>query len=290
VTEGQAWGLLGLTTEKAEVDWSEDAASLLRILGEIIVASLKRKDAEEEIRGLHQKLQQASRLVGLGEMAVNLAHDLRNGLSSILQFTHGADRRADRGTLTLDQCRECIQDIQEQAQYLRDILMTIQQFARTRTCERVPIRLEEILKQSELLVRGKLRQKSIQLHFAESPELPPLLADRSQITLVAVNLLLNAAQAMAQTELGNRRISVSVHDHHPEFVEVSIKDRGQGVPTELKEKIFEKFYTTKKDGLGLGLAFSRSYIEEHGGKLWCEANGNTGCDFRFTLPKTDVPI
>jgi signal transduction histidine kinase len=78
---------------------------------------------------------------------------------------------------------------------------------------------------------------------------------------------------------------VSVHDGHPEFVEVSIQDQGPGVPAELREKIFEKFYTTKKEGLGLGLAFSRAYIEEHGGKLWCEANGETGGDFRYTLPK-----
>jgi C4-dicarboxylate-specific signal transduction histidine kinase len=285
VTEGQTWGLLGLTTEKMEVDWSEDAASLLRVLGEIIVASLKRKEAEEEIRGLNQKLQHASRLVGLGEMAANLAHDLGNGLFSILQFTHGADRRAGRGTLTLDQCRECIQDIQEQAQSMKDILQTIQQFARSRASERVPIQLREVLKQSELLVRGKLRQKSIQLQFAESRELPLLVADQSQITLVTVNLLLNAAQAMAKTDAGQRRICVSVHDGHPEFVEVSIQDQGPGVPAELREKIFEKFYTTKKEGLGLGLAFSRAYIEEHGGKLWCEANGETGGDFRYTLPK-----
>ncbi len=246
--------------------------------------------AEEEICNLNQQLEQASKLVGLGEMAANLAHDLGKGLSAILHYTQGAERRLERGTLTLEQCGECIQEIQRQAQYMRDILMMIQQFVRLRATERVPIQLPEVVKQAEMLVRGKLQQRSVALHFAEFPEIPPLSADHAQIILVTVNLLLNAAQAMANTDLEKRTITVALHHNSPDFVEVSIRDQGPGMSSDVKEKIFDKFYTTKKDGMGLGLAFSRSYIEQHGGKLWCESHSNAGCDFRYSLPLTDSAL
>jgi signal transduction histidine kinase len=140
------------------------------------------------------------------------------------------------------------------------------------------------MQQSELLVRGKLRQKFIQVHFSPPPDIPALWVDPSQITIVLVNLLLNSAYALEETRPEHRSIVVSVKWGDSGFVEVSFRDNGTGIPSELKEKVFEKFYTTKADGLGLGLAFSRLYIEEHGGKLWCNPECDFGCDMRFTLP------
>ena len=283
-TEGRLSGLLGLAKERQEVDWSDETACLIRVLGEIIVTSLKRKAAEEEICSLNRRLEHASRLVGLGEMAGNLTHDLGNGLSSILQFTQGAALRSARGTLTLDLCYECVEDIREQAGYMRTIVKMMQQFLRTRTTERVAIHLPQLIEQSSLLVRGKVRQHNIQLDIVNPPQLPLFVVDPTQITIVIVNLLLNAAQAMGKTEPENRRITITLLNDRPDFVEVSVRDYGPGVAPELAEKIFERFFTTKKDGLGLGLAFSRSYIEQHGGKLWCNPQTHPGCEFRFTLP------
>ncbi len=245
---------------------------------------MRRTDAEAEIRNLNNRLKQASRLIGMGEMAASLAHDLANGLSAILQYTHGANRRAERGTLTVENAYECIQDIEEQAHYMRDVLMMIQQFVRTRTSERVPVRLPAIIEQSELLMRSKFRQKCVQLERIHTADIPPVLADPAQITLVLVNLMLNAMQAMLKVRLDGRRITISLQNDEPEFVEVSVRDQGPGIPPEMIEKVFEKFFTTKEDGLGLGLAFSRAYIEQHGGRLWCETEPGQGCNFCFTLP------
>ncbi len=134
-------------------------------------------------------------------------------------------------------------------------------------------------------MRGKLTQKCVQLDCADFPEVPLVLADPAQITLVLVNLMLNAMQAMLKVKLNRRKITISLHNDDLELIEVSVRDRGPGIPPEMMERIFEKFYTTKEDGLGLGLAFSRAYIEQHGGQLWChESDPRHGCDFRFTLP------
>ncbi len=165
VTYGRIWGLLGLASERQEIPWAEDTARLLRILGEIILAAVHRQEAEGEISHLNRQLEQASRLVGLGEMAANLAHDLGNGLSSILQFTQGASRRAERGSLTLEKCCECIDDIQEQAEHMGNILRMILQFVKTRKCDKARIPLGDIIEQAELLVRGKLQQKSVRRTF-----------------------------------------------------------------------------------------------------------------------------
>lgn len=284
---GRTWGLLALAAERAEVVWSDDTCSLLKVLGEIIVASVQRKEAEVEISNLNLRLQQASRLVGLGEMAANLAHDLTNGLSAVSLQTSGAGRKAAKGKLTLEKCQEYIADIAEQTERLSKLLVAIQKFSREPKRERRPFEFGQVLDDAELLVSGKLRQKLIKLERAEPGGAVPILGDPSQITLVAVNLILNAAQAMSRTEPAKRRITICVENDDPEFLEVAIRDEGDGVETDLLDKIFDKFYTTKKDGLGLGLAFSRSYIEQHGGKLWCDSQPGQGSTFRFTLPKAE---
>jgi signal transduction histidine kinase len=284
VSQGRTWGMLALATEHREATWSPENVSALRVVGEIIVAAVDRQEAEIEIAQLNHQLEQASRLVGLGEMAASLAHDLGNGVSSVLQFAQGAIRRGERGSLTLEKCLECIIDIQEQAQSMRTILRTILEFVKTRSCQKSAVHLADLLEQSELLVRGKLRQSFIQVHFNPPKELPALWADPSQITIVLVNLLLNSAYALQETKPEHRSIVVSAKRDGSGFVEVSFRDNGTGIPSELKEKVFEKFYTTKSDGLGLGLAFSRLYIEEHGGKMWCNPDCDFGCDMRFTLP------
>lgn len=282
--QGGTRGILAMCNETKDMAWSNDTASLLRVLGEIFVAAIQRKEDAEEISNLNQRLQQASRLVALGEMAASLAHDLTNGLSAISLQTKGALRKADRGSLKLENCEEYIRDISHQSERLTVLLTTIQKFARSRPKEFVPMHLADVLKDVDTLLGSKLRHSSVTVQCDDPSSWPPLLGDPAQITLVTVNLILNAAQAMADIDPDKRQILVSAHTADPEFVEISIRDSGAGVPPELREKIFEKFYTTKKEGLGLGLAFSRSYIEQHGGKMWCNSEPGNGGDFRFTLP------
>ncbi|MCA9068399.1 MAG: hypothetical protein KDA84_05730, partial [Planctomycetaceae bacterium] len=284
-TRGGTQGILAMCTETKEVSWSSDTASLLRVLGEIFVGAIQRKEDAEEITDLNQRLEQASRLVALGEMAASLAHDLTNGLSAISLQTKGAIRKSDRGKLTLEKCEEYIRDISHQSERLTVLLTTIQKFARFRTKEMIPVDLPDVLKDVETLVGSKLRHNATKVVCHDSENWPAVLGDPAQITLVTVNLILNAAQAMDEANQDNRQVIVTIHNSHPDFAEVSIRDSGCGVPPELKEKIFDKFCTTKKEGLGLGLAFSRSYIEQHGGKLWCHSTSDKGSDFRFTLPK-----
>ncbi len=286
-TEKTAWGMLALATEHQEIDWSDETAHLLKVLGEIIVASLKRKEAEEEICDLNQRLEQASRLVGLGEMSAGFAHELQNGLGAILMFAKGAIRRNERGKLTIENSHECINDINEQAEQLNEILTMIKKFVKKQPADRVPVHLPELLKDAEILVRGKIRLAEVQLKMVSPEDFPSLQADPAQILLVLVNLINNAAQAMADMEemdMEKRQVTVTLLNQNPDYVEVSIRDQGPGISPEKFDKIFEKFYTTKEEGLGLGLAFSRSYITQHDGELWCVSEPGQGCDFRFTLP------
>ena len=160
--------------------------------------------------------------------------------------------------------------------------MMIQQLVRTRTSERVPVHLPEIIEKSELLMRGKLTQKCVQLCYADFPEVPPVMADPSQITLVLVNLMLNAMQAMLKVKLDRRKITISLETRRSRIRrDLRPRPRAGHSRPEMMEKIFEKFYTTKEDGLGLGLAFSRAYIEQHGGKLWCQIR---------TRPRLRLPL
>ena len=257
----------------------------LSLSGELFVASRKRKDVPGGDHELNTHLERVSRLVGLGELAGALSHELRNGLAAIQQFASGIKHLDSRGHLTLDHCRDCLRDIQDQTEHLTDVLTTIHNLIKNRSGKPVQVDLCGVLRQAERLIAAKLCEKHVTLEFVEPAKLPPVRADPGHILVVAVNLMLNAVQAMATLDNAKRRLILSLSRHGNDAVEVSFRDHGPGLPPDQLEKVFEKFYTTKEEGLGLGLTFSRFYVEQNGGRLWCTSQPGEGCDFRFTLPR-----
>jgi signal transduction histidine kinase len=141
-----------------------------------------------------------------------------------------------------------------------------------------------VLSASPSLVKDKARTQGVSLRVEPAPDLPPVTADRVQLQQVILNLLMNAIDAMSSVTERERVLEVGTDQYSSDAVRVTVRDSGVGLDPQRRDRIFDAFYTTKPQGMGMGLAISRSIIDAHGGRLWATPNDGPGETFQFTLP------
>ncbi|WP_084513803.1 sensor histidine kinase [Azovibrio restrictus] len=256
-------------------------------MGSVLDVTEKRR-AEELARQQQEKLQFTSRLVTMGEMASTLAHELNQPLAAIASYATGCANRLESDHWQAEEIRAALDKLSKQAQRAGEIIRRVQDFVRKSEPKLQPCCLEDVIGDSLALVEADARQHGINIEYQRSEPLPPVLADRVMIEQVLLNLFRNAMDAMAATEAPLRRITVRTWQQGSEAV-VAVADQGCGLPPETAQRLFEAFYTTKPDGMGIGLSICRSIIEFHRGRLWYEPNTQSlsgqGTVFAFTLPE-----
>jgi signal transduction histidine kinase len=146
------------------------------------------------------------------------------------------------------------------------------------------LNLEAILRDAVRMLQGETAKHKVAIVVKVAHNLPAIRGDTVEIEQVVLNLMRNAIEAMSEARVTERTLTISGMPTTDHRVEVAVADTGRGVAPELAEKIFESFFTTKREGLGIGLALSRRIVEAHGGRLWVESDGRSGATFRFTLP------
>ena len=156
---------------------------------------------------------------------------------------------------------------------------------RRRSTERERLDLSETIEQVVVLAEGELHQHRVALHAQLRRDLPPVLGNRVQLQQVLLNLFINAAEAMSAVTERPRELVVTTGEHDSAHVVVSVRDTGAGLDPQLRDHIFDAFFTTKPGGLGMGLSICRSIVESHGGRLWAGPNEGPGATFWFTVPK-----
>lgn len=242
----------------------------------------ERKQAEEKMRQQHSMLAHVSRLSTMGEMVAGIAHEVNQPLYSILNFA-----KATRNTLAgednpnLDQVRGWIDEIADAATRAGQIVERLRDFARRGEPQRDAANANVIVKDSVDLVLFDARRQNVRVNLDLAPQALPVCVDRVQIQQMLVNLLKNAIDALHETPRDERFIFVSTQLVEGE-IEVRIADTGAGLPPE--GDVFEPFVTTKPDGMGLGLAISRTIVEAHEGTIDAENNSHGGATFTLTLP------
>jgi signal transduction histidine kinase len=175
--------------------------------------------------------------------------------------------------------------VTENARRARDVIARIRSLARKADNERELLDLNEIIRDILALVDGELRQNGVTLRTDFDPTLPRIFGDRVQLQQVAVNLIVNGVEAISTLTQGLRELVVQTSLSDREEVHVAIQDSGIGLPEQDLQTIFEPFYTTKSQGMGIGLSISRSIIQAHNGRLWAERNKDApGITVHFTLP------
>jgi two-component system, LuxR family, sensor kinase FixL len=248
----------------------------------------ERARAEERLREQQSQLAHAARLSNLGEMAAELAHEVNQPLSVISNYVRGTQRRLQADGVTIAEVIPTLEIIGKEANRAAEVIRRIKNFVRKQPPSRTPLDLGAVVREAVALVELDLRERQVQWEVHLGNPLHKCAGDAVQLQQVIVNLVLNAADALQNMPPGERRITLTVGQRE-EYLELAIADNGPGISPEAAGRIFDAFYSTKPEGLGLGLPISRGIIENHGGKLWGELALTGGACFRFTLPVWEGP-
>jgi PAS domain S-box-containing protein len=241
-------------------------------------------EAEERNRAHQAELAHVARLSTLGEMTSGLAHELNQPLCAITTYAQTCLHVIQGDNCNPERVRYGLEQVVKQAELASAIFRRLRDFARKGEIRRESVCLATIVKEVMEFVSAEAHQKLVRLHRDVGTEIEHALADAIQIEQVLLNLVRNAMDAVADLEEARRQIFIDVEPGPEDWLTVEIRDLGRGCPTDMADRLFEPFVTSKPDGLGIGLSISQGIVEAHGGRLWLAENSDMGATFRFTLP------
>jgi PAS domain S-box-containing protein len=244
----------------------------------------KRKRAEEALAETKADLARVSRVTTMGELAASIAHEVNQPLAAVVANGHACLRWLAAEPRNEQEALQAVQRIVRDANRASEIISRIKGFLGRRGTQQVPVQAEQVLRDVLNLVRDPARSANVRLRIKSEAGLPLFLADRVQLQQVILNLAMNGIEAMSAVTQRARELELEAHSGGPEAIVFTVRDSGMGIDFDNCDRIFEAFYTTKPEGMGMGLAISRSIIEAHGGRLWTTPNDGPGVTFRFSLP------
>jgi signal transduction histidine kinase len=247
-----------------------------------------RKATLESLQKMEQRLARAAQIATLGEVSASIAHEINQPLTAIIANAHMCFDSLAGDRAPIEDARSLVQDILECGYHATDVVRRMRTLFKSGTLERAPLDINEVVKEVLSLIRSEAGKRRVNLEIDLETGLPPILADRVQIQQVLMNLCINGLDAMESVADRRRTLSLRTRGHDPGAIRVEVQDSGAGLRE--PDRVFEAFFTTKQNGMGMGLPISRSIIELHNGSLWPQ-NGNTpGTTFCFTLPVLDDSI
>ena len=256
----------------------------IRLLG-VSMDITDRKQAELEAARQRHDLAHLARVTSLGELSSSLAHELTHPLTAILSNAQAAQRFLARDDADLDEVREILNDIVTEDQRAGEVIHRLRLLLRKgepqKHCDDVD--LNEVVRDVLKLMRNDLINQNVTVDTDLAQNLPPVTGDRVQLQQVVLNLVMNGCEAMGDCDSSERQLLIASKSENG-TMRVSVTDRGGGIPEGRREQVFERFFTTKKQGMGLGLSICRTIIDAHRGKIWATNNPGCGATFHFSLP------
>lgn len=243
----------------------------------------ERKRARELARQQEEKLAATARLVTMGEMASAIAHELNQPLSAIASYTTGCLNLLDEGEPARGELQEALRKTAQQTQRAGRIIRRVHDFVRKSEPARTSVRMRTVVEEAVGFAEVEARKRHVRIQARLAGSDPEIQADRLLLQQVVLNLLRNAMDAMAATP-PDRRVILVATEAGAANVTVSISDRGCGISPEVSAQLFQPFFSTKAEGMGMGLNICRSIIELHRGRVWAEENPGGGAVFSFSLP------
>ncbi|MCL4179397.1 MAG: hypothetical protein KJ072_16845 [Verrucomicrobia bacterium] len=249
-----------------------------------VARALERERLAHETQDLRDELAHASRVSTMGLLASGLAHELGQPLGAILRNAEAAEMLMEEQPPDLEEIRAILGDIRHDDQRATGVIDRMRTLLKRRSVERTQLSMDDLLREVAALTRFNVAHCNIQLSLDVPPDLPSVSGDRVQLQQVLLNLFVNGIAAMSQQPPDRRRLNVQARKTDSTMVTVSVLDSGPGVSAESLARVFEPFYSTKPEGMGMGLAVSKTIIEAHHGKIWAENHPEGGACFSFTLP------
>jgi signal transduction histidine kinase len=252
----------------------------------IVKEKEKNARAELEIAQQQNQLTHLSRVNMLGELSGSIAHEISQPLTAILSNAHAAQLLLGQSEPDLKELREILKDIVADDQRAAEVIRRLRQLLKRGEVQLQPLSANEIVEDVLKLLRSELIARSVTVHSELASRLPILRGDRVELQQVLINLITNACDAMADVPKAARVLTISTALDSNDFVRISVGDAGPGIAEGKLEQVFEPFFTSKANGLGLGLPVCRTIITAHRGKLWAEHNLARGATFQLLLPVT----
>ncbi len=268
------------------------SALLILLAQAITIAGLlaqrtHRRKAEAEIQIQRMELAHVTRVSTVGQLAAALTHELNQPLGAILRNAEAAEMFLQHDRPDLVEIRAILADIRKDDQRAGEVIERMRTLLKRRNLESKPLDLREVVMDTVDTLQHDALARRVKLTPEIPAQLPAVRGDRVHLQQVLLNLILNGMDAMKACPKDERRLVVRVREAKPGEIEVSVSDGGTGIKPEDAARVFESFFTTKPEGMGMGLAISRTIIEAHGGKIRGENNPGRGATFTFTLPANE---
>ena len=244
----------------------------------------RRRETEIELREQRAELAHVARISTMGELAASLAHELNQPLTAILSNAQAALRFLARNPAELEEVREILVDIVKDNSRAGEVIRRMRALVKKEKIEFASVDLSGLIRDVVMLVHSDAVLQNVKITLDLKNDLSFVRGDKVQIQQVVLNLMLNAFDAMTECAVSEREVKLRMEADSSGFVQVAVSDSGTGVSSDKLDKMFQPFFTTKGEGLGMGLSICRSIIEAHGGQLWAENNAARGATFYFTLP------
>ena len=244
----------------------------------------ERKRTDQALRGVQMELAHANRLATMGQLTASIAHEVNQPVAAIITNAQAGLRWLDRQSPNLKEARETFKRMLRDGNRAGDVIGRIRALVRKSPPRRDFVDINAAVRDVIELTRGEAAKHSVLVRTDLADGLPPIEGDRVQLQQILLNLIVNAIEAMSGVSEETRDLQISTIPTDPNGVLVAVRDSGPGLDPETADHLFEGFYTTKPDGLGMGLAICQSIVEAHGGRLWAGANEPRGAVFQFILP------
>lgn len=270
--------------------WIYDLVNVVRENGEptvlqgFLIDITERRQALENTRQLQEEIAHFSRVATMGELAASVAHELNQPLTAIVSNARAGKRLLARESVDLDELRAILEDVAADSLRGGEVIRRLRDLLKKGESKRRTLDINEVVLEVLPLVRSDAIRRGVSLDHEMAPGLPPVTGDRVQLQQVVLNLIVNGLDAMDDVAADRRTLILETSIGEAGTVQIAVRDSGVGLDSEHADRIFEPFYTTKPQGMGMGLAINRSIVEAHGGRLWATPNADHGATFAFTLP------
>ena len=276
-------GIISLARKQVQ-PFTDKQISLFRDFAAQATIALESTRLERRYREAQMALAHANRVATMGQLTASTAHEIKQPITAARTYAAAALRFLDRSQPDVAEVREVLTCIVNQTDRASDVVDRIGCLIKNAPPRKEVVDLNAAILEVTALTRSEAVKSGVTVGTQLAGELPPVQCDRVQLQQVMLNLIVNAIQSMSGVEDGNRELQISTVSIEPEGVCVAVRDTGHGLRPESLPRLFEPFYTTKPDGMGMGLSICRSIIEAHGGRLWATRCQPGGALFQFTIP------
>jgi C4-dicarboxylate-specific signal transduction histidine kinase len=273
--------------DELEIRVDERTAELKAANEALLHRMAEQKRAEEALQAARAELTRVARITTVGELAASIAHEVNQPLAAIVANADACVAWLGLDAPDLSEARAAAERSVEGATRAADVIKRIRSLIYKTAPERALVQLNQVIQETVALAAGQASRNQVQVMTDLMPTLPDVLGDRIQLQQVLLNLINNGIEAMAQTNDRARQLTIRSASPDSGHVKISVEDNGVGVNNEAMTRLFEPFFTTKTQGIGMGLAISRSIVEAHGGRLSAESHAGQGSVFQFTLPRAE---